>query len=57
MNLIEVKMVLYVGERCNSRHNRKFQFYMYQYYHKPAEGCLMWDLKLWENDEEVWFKF
>ena len=40
LNFIEEKVVPYVAEGCC--HNRKCQFYRYQYYHKPTEGCLMW---------------
>ena len=53
MNFIEEKVVPYVGEGCC--HNRKCQFYRYQYYYKPTEGCLMW--AEFQHKEKITQKF
>ena len=41
MNFIKDLVIPFVGPGCCN--DRKCQFYWYEFYHKPIEGCVKWN--------------
>ena len=56
MDLIQEKVIPYIGQGCC--HNRDCEFYTYKYYHKPIDGCLKWnEYQSRLSYSQIWFKF